>query len=137
MSRELIKFFRIVINVFEMEAGPSNEHSQPKNLILVSPVESGIMNILYFIFLSIRKQENWLSLVFLFLPVSTKLFSHSCPIEYGPTEFSSPISPIFSQLTYILSRFVASGRICTILGISLSLSLLFFSSSYSCFSGQN
>lgn len=55
MSGKFIKFFRIVINIFEMEAGHSNEHSQPKNLILVSPMVSVIMNIV-FPFLSIRKQ---------------------------------------------------------------------------------
>lgn len=68
MSRELIKFFRIVINVFEMEAGPSNEHSQPKNLILVSPVESGIMNIVFHFFE--HKKTRKLAFVGFLVPVS-------------------------------------------------------------------
>lgn len=51
-----------------MEAGPSNEHSQPKNLILVSPVESGIMNIVFHFFE--HKKTRKLAFVGFLVPAS-------------------------------------------------------------------
>lgn len=98
--------------------------SQPKNLIWVSPVESLLLNVVsQGSLLSIRKQEIWLSLVFFSYPVVTKLSPHSHPIYYGTTEFSSPISPILAQFTYIFSGLMASTWLCAS-DIALHLSLL-------------